>query len=202
MTERNPIDGLRAAAQRRLVDNTRTLARFFDRRPDSPLTLEQRAGRVWDLSAKTAFAERVMDEEINRSFAESAAAGMGRPHNNDFDALRHARASKRIAEVAGPAFATAAGVGHEVDNFVGSLRKHKRATGDYGGPYSHREKSPTPGQTLDEIRMDLRNNLEGVSAAVRGGEIDPGRLQTRVRETPTGPLYRFPPAGLEGLPRR
>lgn len=202
MGERNPMDSVRSAVRRKLVDNTRTLAQFFDRRPDSPLTLEQRAGRVWDLGAKTAFAERVMDEEINRSFADSAAAGMGRPHNNDFDALRHARASKRIAEVAGPAFATAAGVRHEVDNLIDSLRQHKRATGAYGGPYSHREKSPTPGQTLDEIRMDLRNNLEGVSAAVRGGEIDPSRLQTRVREAPTGPLYRHPPAWVEGLPRR
>lgn len=202
MGERNPMDDLRAVVRRKLVDNTRTLAQFFDRRPDSPLTLEQRAGRAWDLGAKRAFAEQVADEETNRSFLESAAAGMGRPHNNDFDALRHARASKRIAEVAGPAYATAAGVWHEVGDFVGSLREHKRAAEDYGGPYSHREKSPTPGQTLDEIRMDLRNNLEGVRAAVRGDEIDPRRLQTRVRETPTGPLYRFPPAGLEGLPRR
>ena len=76
MGERNPMDDLRAVVRRKLVDNTRTLAQFFDRRPDSPLTLEQRAGRAWDLGAKRAFAEQVADEETNRSFLESAAAGL------------------------------------------------------------------------------------------------------------------------------
>ena len=198
MAERNPMDDLRAAARRKLVANTRTLAQVFDRRPESPLTLEQRAGRVWDLNAKTAFAQQVMAEEKRRSIVEAGAAGLSDAHNNDFDSLRHARASKRLAEGAGPIFATAAGLKHEFDNFVQSVDEHGRLT----GPYDHRIESPTPGQTLDEIRMDLRNNLEGVRAAVRGREIDPRRLQTRVRKTPAGPLYRSPPAGLEGLPRR
>lgn len=171
------LDGLRARAQQALVENTRALARFADARTDP--TLEQRALRVWDIPAKHALAERIMEEEVLRSQRLAAAAGEYPPHNNAWDAERHARGTQRIAEAIGPTAAAAAGVVHEGLNLAQAVGHGYSSLID-GEPNSY-DRSQGIFQTLREIPMDLRNNGEGLRAVREGRAIDPGRLQTHPR---------------------
>ena len=108
------------------------------------------AGQFWNLPAKFAAANQIKQEEL----AEFPG------HNTSGDAMRHAEASRRLAEAAGPVFASAAGLWHEAGN------SRWRALGGDGQP-------------LSEAAMDLLNNSRGVDAAMRGVPVDPGRLQTR-----------------------
>lgn len=99
--------------------------------------------------------------------------------------MRHARWSQRTAQAAGPIFAEVAGVAHEVDNLIDSVRKHRTIIGPYertGQPGM----PPTPGETVIESRMDLHNNAEGRRAAREGRQIDPSKLQDR----PGAPLLK------------
>ncbi|MEW5685790.1 MAG: hypothetical protein AB1942_12805 [Pseudomonadota bacterium] len=189
------LDNLRDRAQRAVASNAQALSRLTDLR--STQTAEQRARRFWDVPGKIAYAEQVMEEERLRSIDEARAAGLPDAHNNAYDARRHARATKRIAEVAGPAFAELAGIGHEAHNMLDSMRVHGVA-----GPYQAGERMPTPGETWDESRMDLESNRVGLDAAINGTPIDESRLPTHPVQSKLGPLYRHPPAGLQGFGRR
>ena len=175
------------AAPAYLTPQERVALERAPKRFDRKRALENRAGRWWDVPAKYNFAKEVYDEERTRWAGHSNDAG---------DAMRHAVASQRIADAAGPVFAEAAGLGHEIVNLRRSLLEHGP-----GGPYD-RSRNPTPGQTFDEMRMDLHNNDEGRRAAREHRPIEAQRLQT-LPTTPTyAPLYRSPHASLEGLPRR
>lgn len=180
------LGDLSAAASRAVAENAQKLARISG----EGLTLEQRAKRPWDVAAKVDMAQRIRAEEDHRAWA----TGVGRPHNDARDAMRHARWSQRTAEAAGPIFAEVAGIAHEAENFVDSLAKHRRVIGPYareGAP----DVPPTPGKTMDEIRMDLHNNAEGRRAARDGREIDPTKLRTWPDTPPLSVLYRGPPSG-------
>lgn len=158
------------AANRMVAKNAQKLARISD----AGMTPEQRAQRPWDIPAKMQVAQRIKQEELDRSFA---TPGDGPPHNDMRDAMRHARWSQRTAQAAGPIFAEAAGIAHEADNLVDSLAKHRRII----GPYEHAGEPgmpPTPAETLKETLMDLRNNTEGRRAARQHQAIDPQKLQT------------------------
>lgn len=179
------LQGLSGAANRLVAENAQTLRRLAG----AGLTLEQRAQRPWDIPAKIEIAEQIADEELRRAgpFA----------HNNTDDAQRHARWSQRTAQAAGPIFAEAAGIAHEAQNVFDSVRAH-----GVSGPYEPQDRGParprlppTPGETIDESRMDLRNNAEGRRAALERRQIDPGRLQTAPRTPVVSVLYRHPPAG-------
>lgn len=152
------------------------------------MTVEERARRFYDIPAKVAVARRIEDEERRRA---------GRHRNDIIDAQRHARWSKGTAEAAGPIFAEMAGIGHEAENIVESLRNH-----GVSGPYERKGGPPPLGQALDEVRMDLRNNAEGRRAARERREIDPSRLQDAPMTPRQAPLYRRPLNGLSGMPPR
>lgn len=97
----------------------------------------------WDFGGKYRAAERIMEEERQR-----------RGGTNDFgDGIRHAEASRRLADETGPVFATIAGAGHEVANLL-------------------RDELP-----LSESVMDMINNAEGVSASVHRRSVDPAKIQ-------------------------
>jgi len=182
----DPLGRLRSAANRVVADNAQTFARITG----AGLTLEQRAGRVWDIPAKMEIAHQIRKEEEDRSWA----SGAGRPHNDARDAMRHARWSQRTAQAAGPIFAEAAGIAHEAENFVDSVRKHRRLIGPYGQA-GKPGMPPPPGETMDEIRMDLHNNAEGRRAAREGRPINAAKLQTRPDTPELSVLYRGPPSG-------
>jgi hypothetical protein len=165
----------------------------LDRAFSGDRPLAERAKRSWDLPAKIELAKRIAREEIDRSIADAGAEGA---HNNAADAMRHARWSYRTAESAGPVFTELVGIGHELDNLGQSFRAHGTQR-----PYQ-RSIVPTPGQTLDEIQMDLLNNAAGRLAAAQGRPIDVSRLQTSPKPSAGSRLYRYPPARLEGLPPR
>jgi hypothetical protein len=192
---------LRARAHRQVADNARTMR--GGPRSAAPMTVEQRAKRWWDVPAKLEVAGRIMDEETRRAFAEARAAGARRPHNNIHDARRHARASMRIAEAAGPIFAEVAGAAHELQNAGDQLMPAIRRRG-VGGPYrvEDRDKGPTAGDVADEIRMDLHNNAEGRRAARLGVPIDASRLRSEPVTPAASGLYRTPPEARTGLPPR
>ena len=180
-----PIEALKAKTAQAVADNARALAGLTPTLRLMPL--EERAGRWWDVPAKYDYAKQVYGEELRKWPG----------HNDASDAMRHAEASRRIAENAGQLAAQTAGLGHEMVNWRRTLLTH----GPSGGPYE-RSRIPTPGQNLDEMNMDFRNNAEGRRAAQEHRPNDPRNLQT-LPLTPTyTALYRSPEAGLEGLPRR
>jgi hypothetical protein len=154
--------------------------RIVGGRPPGP-PLPAGAGQFWNLSAKVAAANQIYQEELHRIHG----------HNNSGDAMRHAEASRRLADAAGPMFAGAAGLGHEFIDFLPSLI--------HGGH----------SQPLSEGLMDLKNNSQGINASVHGLPIDPAQLQTKpisltaayakVNQTyqdasPDGGSYDFPAA--------
>ena len=153
MADNDPLAGLRAQAQNLIAANALGLG------GGAPLSLEDRAKRPWDLPAKFAAAQQIFDEESRR--ARVLAGPGGSAHNNAIDAMRHARASQRLADEAGPGLAALVGVGHE---FVDSLPRFVP-----GGHW----------QPTSEALMDLRNNAVGLRAAREGVPIDPSKLQTR-----------------------
>lgn len=161
------------------------------------LSLEERARRPWDIGAKLELSRQIADEELLISKQRAMARGQNHAHNDDLDAMRHARWSQRTAAAAGPVFANLAGIAHEAENLAESVVAHGRAV----GPYEPGRRS-TPGETIDEIRMDLHNNAEGRRAAREGRPIDPARLQASPRTPALTALYRYPPAGRTGLPSR
>lgn len=188
----NSLAKLGAAADRMVAQNAHALARLAG----AGLTPEQRAKRVWDIPAKMEVAQEISEQELERAgpFAR----------NNLGDAYRHARWSARTAQATGPLFAKVAGIAHEAENLLDSVRAH-----GLGGPYDRQDRGPgaerlppTPGQTIDEIRMDLHNNAEGRRAVREGREIDPRRLQKAPRTPGLAPLYRSPPSGVTFSGRR
>ncbi|MGA0604950.1 DUF6973 domain-containing protein [Phenylobacterium sp. VNQ135] len=96
----------------------------------------------------------------------------GDPHNDELDAMRHARWSQRMTSEIDPITAFLVGGAHELE---GRLRNQPR----------------------DEELMDLRNNAEGRRAALEGRPIDPRRLQLNVRG-PAGVGTAYP----QGAPQR
>lgn len=176
MAKAGPLDYLRSRAARAIVENSRQLARLADVRRDSPLTTEQRAARFWDIPAKIDASRRIRDEEYLRAIQDARAGGSFPPHNDIYDAQRHARWSQRTAQVAGPMFADTVGVLHELDNIGEAIGRTAGAALDNERPYD-----PRTGviQTLREVPMDLHNNAEGRQAAAEGRAIDPGRLRLR-----------------------
>jgi hypothetical protein len=129
----------------------------------------------WNFSAKKTAGERIGREELDRSLD---AAGQVRPHNNAFDAMRHARWSRRMATEIGPVFSTGAGLWHEGENIRDSIGENvnKRL---YPERVLHPQDVPTVGQTMAESAMDLGNNFHGIGAALGRRPIDPRRLQTQ-----------------------
>ena len=188
---RDMLSLLRGPAQQAIARNAVALD------GGAPTTLEDRAKRWWDFPAKHELSYRIHDDELRRSIEEARAAGLPNAHNNRFDAMRHARWSQRSAQATGPLFTAAAGVGNELDNLRQSIEAHHGVQ----GPYDHSH-VPTPGETLDEMGMDMHNNLKGLKAALSGHPIDPRQLKSFPTQPGYAPLYRSPPAGLEGLPRR
>lgn len=185
------LGALSDAANRVVAENARAFARLSG----AGLTLEERARRPLDFAAKEAVARKIADEELRR--ANGA-------HNDIGDAERHARWSERTAKATGPLYAEAAGILHEAKNFYDSVREH-----GLSGPYDRQDRGPTqprglptPGETLDEIQMDLHNNAEGRRAAREGRAIDPSRLQTAPRTPAYAPLYRSPASGVTFSGRR
>jgi hypothetical protein len=71
--------------------------------------LNSGAKRFWDVPAKAETANRIKDEELARA---------GRRHNDEGDAWRHARWSRRTADAAGPMFTRLAGLGHEGEGLL------------------------------------------------------------------------------------
>lgn len=192
----NLVSDLSAAASRLVAENEQKLARISG----EGLTLEQRAKRPWDVAAKMDIAQRIAAEEDRRAWE----TGTGRPHNDVRDAMRHARWSQRTAQAAGPIFAEVAGIAHEAKNLYDSVRAHGPS-----GPYEPQNRGgglpplpPTPGQTIDESRMDLRNNAEGRRAAREGRPIDTRRLQAAPDMSALSAIYRYPPAWRASSARR
>jgi hypothetical protein len=150
------FEALQRDARRLVADNARRLNGFLD------APLQERARRWWDLPAKQGLAGQIAKQEKARALAMAAAAGDDDPHNDRFDAERHARWSNRMATEIGPIFAQVAGSGHEVTNEL------------------------LDGQPGAESYMDLHNNAEGRRAARDRRPIDPGRLQVspNVRRPP------------------
>jgi hypothetical protein len=131
--------------------------------------------QVWNLPAKIA---------AGRSIAEQERQAFLGHHNDLGDAMRHAEWSQRMAQQIGPVFSGLAGLQHEGVNMadaVGSLPQ-RLSYGAYNDAAHH----PSVLQTLSESGMDLRNNAEGIAAAVGGRPIDPRNLQAR----PVLPGYR------------
>jgi hypothetical protein len=104
------------------------------------------AGQFWNLPAKFAAANQIYKEELHRVHG----------HNDAGDAMRHAEASRRLADAAGPVFTAAAGLGHELIDFLPSFI-----------PGGH-------SQPLSEGLMDMMNNSQGIDASVHGLPIDLG----------------------------
>lgn len=123
--------------------------------------------RWWNVPAKLVRAHQIAAEERERSFRQARQRGEGRPHNDELDAMRHARWSQRMASEIDPVTAAMAGTAHEVDNWLS-------------------------GQPHEEELMDRRNNEEGRRAAIEGRPINPDRLQLRVGRTPTGSAASYP----------
>jgi len=123
----------------------------------------------WDFSAKKGAGEQIAREESDK-FAGH--------HNDAGDAMRHAEWSQRMASDLGPGFSGLVGVYHEGQNLWDNRSQYlgKRL----GRPqYETRPYPPSLLQTLSESGMDLRNNAEGIAAAIDGRPIDPSHLQTR-----------------------
>lgn len=74
--------------------------------------------------------------------------------NNHDDAMRHAEWSGQMTDKVGPIWSAAAGLAHEVAGLAGL-------------------------HPLSESVMDMKNNSEGIQAALAGRPIDPRRLQDR-----------------------
>jgi len=183
----NPALGrLTQAANRVVADN----AKAFRQLTGEGLSLEERAKRPWDFPAKEAVTRRIAQEELDR-------AGGG--HNDIRDAMRHAQWSQRTAQAVGPLYAEVAGIAHEAKNLADSIASH----GTHG-PYDTvgRNPMPTPGETMSESLMDLRNNAEGRRAAREGRPIDMQRLQTAPKQTVMGALVYQPRSGLTFSARR
>lgn len=189
------METLRDRAGRQIVVNVQAL-----KGGQAPPGAEARAKRWWDLPAKVEVARRIQSDELARSKADARDAGAPNAHNNRFDAMRHARASQRLAEAAGPRFAEVAGNVHEGVNAFEQLVPAILDQG-IGGPYEVGA-GRTPGQYLDEIRMDLHNNAEGRAAAREGRPIDRRRLKVEPSPPPASALYRSPPPSRTGLPPR
>lgn len=113
----------------------------------------------WNVPAKLDRAGEIAQEELDRSRRASEAAGLGRPHNNRFDAARHAEWSRRMSTEIDPLTSFLVGTGHEGQNLIEF-------------------------QPIGEIVMDLRNNAEGRRAAAERRAVNPSNLQIR----PNGPL--------------
>jgi hypothetical protein len=141
----------------------------------------------WNIPAKKAAGERIAQEELDRA---RALAGPSRPHNNSFDATRHARWSRRMANEIDPIFGIAAGLQHEGKNIADSIAENIERR-IYPSRFHPGTARPSVRQTLQESAMDLHNNLEGVGSALAGRQIDPSRLQQapgQVREYGRAPI--------------
>lgn len=117
----------------------------------------------WNLGAKYRKARQIASEERRRSISAAKMHGLPNAHNNDFDAMRHARWSQRMAQEIDPVTAFFAGAGHEIENTF-------------------------EGQPLAEAAMDLQNNAEGRRAARDNRAIDPRNLRRSIDE-PAGESY-------------
>jgi hypothetical protein len=148
----------------------------------------------WNLPAKIALGRRIAGDESARALV---ADWPRPPHNDTADAMRHARWSQRMATEIGPIFSGIAGLEHEGENIAGAVgglpgRLWNQATSFANNPGHPAERpydspaNPSVLQTLSESGMDLRNNAEGISAALSGRPIEPTHLQTR----PVIPGYR------------
>ena len=104
-----------------------------------------------------------------RQIAYEAEVRHAGHHNDDRDALRHAEWSRQMADELGPAFAIGAGAQHELEGFIPWDRDGWRAP-----------------QPLSEALMDMRNNSEGISAAVQQRPIDRANLQVSPMRRPLG----------------
>jgi hypothetical protein len=114
----------------------------------SSVPLPAGAGDWWNLPAKVDAAREVFE----------SGKRMIPGWNDAGDAMRHAEASRRLSEAAGPIFTSVVGVGHElVDSIPTYLGGH--------------------GQPRPERDMDLHNNAEGIQAAKEGRPVDPANLQ-------------------------
>jgi len=178
------LSGVREAAHQILARNALALN---DTPGGGPMSLQDRAQRFWDLPAKYQLARQIEAEELRRDPVS---------HNDAGDAMRHARASQRLAAGAGAGFAALAGLGHEAGNIADAARQsfeHWRGAPGPAAPFS---------QTMDEVWMDLHNNAEGRRAAIERRSIDPANLQTFPSAPPAAILYRTPPPRREGDPPR
>jgi hypothetical protein len=168
MATTDMLSALRSRAQRMIVDNAVALRGAVS--GDRPLA--ERAKRWWDLPAKGELAHQIAGQELARSREAARDAGDDNPHNDAFDAMRHARWSQRMAEEIGPRFAWLAGTEHELEGGLG-------------------------GQPMAEAMMDLRNNAEGRRAAAEGRPIAARNLQISVNgpASPGNAAYREPSPG-------
>lgn len=167
------MDGLRRRVRQVIGNNAVALAPHgLGPSTKAPTPPEK---QLWNFAAKKAAGERIADEELDRSFQ---AAGPVRPHNNEFDAMRHARWSQRMASEIGPVFSAGAGLWHEAGNISDGIGQNIEKRLD-PKRFPHPEQVPTIGETMAESAMDLRNNFEGIGAALRHRPIKPANLQTR-----------------------
>lgn len=194
--DRNELLGdLRARARQAIAGNLVGLKKVLGGQP--PMSLEQRAGRPWDLLAKAQQVGAIMDEEKRRSIRDDPS---GRAEDNSFDAIRHARASRRVTKVVGPTLAAMGGYGVEALGLARNLVKNALET-----PFPDDPRFATPSLLagLSAAEMDLHNNAEGRRAALRNEAIRPGNLQNAPRGTiEYEGLYDRPAPRLTGTPPR
>jgi hypothetical protein len=167
------MDQLRGQVRRTIGDNVLAMGA----RPEK---------QWWNLPAKVAAGNRIGAEERARSIELDPDHN---PHNDEFDAMRHARWSNRMATEIGPIFSRVAGAGHELENMLPSPER----LAAYGAPRGLLDLARARqwhGESEAEALMDKRNNAEGRLAAAQGRAIDPRRLQTGLDRPPSGnPAY-------------
>ncbi len=151
MASQDVLSRLRDAASATIARNLRHFGMYGgDGGPAVTVSSSARRPTIpaWNIPAKLGAAGRIADDEKRLHVG----------HHNDLgDAERHAEWSQRMADDLGPAFSTAVGIAHEIQETPPSW---------LGGQ----------GQPLSEMVMDLHNNAEGVRASRRGRAIDPQHL--------------------------
>lgn len=140
------MDELRERARARLVGNLRALR---DAAGFGPVPERQ----WWNVPAKVAAARTIYSQE-KRSHPGASDAG---------DAMRHAEASRRVAEEVDPVTAELGGLAVEGAGLLRAASKFML-------------RHPAKG-VFGDMMMDLHNNAEGRAAAAAGRPVDANRLQ-------------------------
>ena len=177
------MNGLRARAQQVIGDNAMVLAQAGAQPQTKPTPPEK---QWWNLPAKVAAGERIAQEEHVRAQRLDPDHD---PHDDAYDAMRHARWSNRMATEIGPIFSRLAGAEHEFEDALPSPKTLAR----YGAPEGLQQlarRRQWHDEPDAEALMDKRNNAEGRLAAAQGRPIDPNRLQTGLdRPVPGNKAY-------------